>query len=80
MNILVIFFSFLTLLSFSCSEYEKKKERDAPGCVDGGGGIYDDSWVVTKYDNPPLFFLFDFLKITQKKIDFFFQAKVTVIM
>ena len=40
--ILVIFFSFLTLLSYTCSECEKKK-RDAPDLVDGGG-MTTDGW------------------------------------
>ena len=75
---MVIFFSFLTLLSFSCSEWEKKEEIDDPGCVDGHD-MYGDRWFVTKYDDSPFFFLFfffDFLKITQKKIDFFIQTNV----
>ena len=56
----------------------QKKERNAPACVDGGG-IYDDRWLVTRYDDPPFCF-FRFFEDHTKKIDCFLQAKVTVVV
>ena len=72
---MVIFFSFLTLLSFSCSEWEKKEEIDDPGCVDGHD-MYGDRWFVTKYDDSPFFFFFFFRFFedhTKKKLIFLFK-------